>query len=370
VLLAAGCVASPFTPLPPRGEPFPEGSLAAAMEPAFVAELGDSEALAAWRDCGGALLYRRERITYPTVLPETFVERGVDRMRAFRAARPDASLELLSYAALDGLYQPEHVSERSLAAVQRTRDLSGQLSFTNEYAVEPIRFDGEYTEAEARAEADEPGFTTGVLAGVPSVALAHLDFRFSVRDFRAATDARGPLILDLRGADGARIDVVVELASSFLPKDALLFRIEGVGGEGEDHLTVRRRGAPSADAARPMLIVVDGETTLAPLMAAAALVDAGRARIAGAIGETIDAGIRDVTVWTGCRGPSSELRAFQDAFLERPALYHFRIPSGVIVRSNGEPLSDGLSIHYQVDPHDPAALEAVVARWLTDERAP
>src|SRR5262245_32557221 len=104
-ILVAACVSSPSAKLPPRGEAFPEGSLAAAFEPAFVAELPDAAAAqAAWRDCGGALLYTVEGLVYPAVPPEMFSAVGMARLRVFRAARPDASLEDLSYAALDGLF--------------------------------------------------------------------------------------------------------------------------------------------------------------------------------------------------------------------------------------------------------------------------
>jgi hypothetical protein len=365
-LLVSACASS--SPLPStieREAPLPEG-IAAAFEPAFVAEFGDaSAARTAWRTCGAPLLDAVEGDVYPPVPADVFNARAVARIRAYRAAWPDATPESLSHAALDGLLAPEEIGDAATIAIisggPTVGELMGESSTLAGFAavteLTPLLEQGVIG---AWPPLDGPGIVQGSVAGVPSIALptdlnpVELDPagpRSPAAEIAAATPASGPLVLDLRGNQGGEINSLLEVAGVFAPADAVLFRVQAAGVDND----VQPMAAHPRQGTGPLLVVVDEETQSGALLLAAALADAGVARVAGTAADRPRVRMEGVKVWWwDCVGrPPSQLRLV-------------RYPSAVVTRANGAPLADGVPIDYPVDANDPAALEAVVVRWLAD----
>jgi carboxyl-terminal processing protease len=86
------------------------------------------------------------------------------------------------------------------------------------------------------------------------------------------------LVMDLRGNGGGLISAAFDVASIFLPKGAVLSRI----AQGEDKVaTLVRSDNRHPDLTTALLLLVDGATASASEILAAALVDNGRASLAG-----------------------------------------------------------------------------------------
>jgi hypothetical protein len=356
----------PVNTLPPPGDPFPQGSLAAAFEPVFAATLPDpAAARAAWRDCGGALLYEVEPQIYPPALADTFSVRGQARVRAVLAVKSDTSLEELTYTALDGLYPPEELRSRSLTAVHKAVHVGSPLS--DDIAIQPLPVAAALEFPQNPNEGLLQGAPhAGAVAGVPAIVVpGMLDLTATRQIVQRVQAERGSIILDLRNA-GASLDVVAQVADYFVGSQTLLFEVRWRGKRTQNFYA---EGDVLPLTSKPVLVLIDERTAPGGLILATALADAGRADIAGtAKVQYLQAqdDVRTLYPWDGCRSTAAQ-RWLHDEFQTlhgRLPRYYVEFPAGVVLRKNGEPLSHGLPIKYPVDANDAAALEAVVARWL------
>jgi hypothetical protein len=340
---AAAAAPAPRIETVPRTAEAPQPALAAGFEPIFAAEFADREAArAAWRDHGGFLLERVEPSLYPRVPAETFNARALDRVRAMRAARPNASLEDLSYAALDGLYSRAWLSESFVTSVDVSR-----VGAVGRDAI-PLT-DQEF--ATLVSSPPRPELDRSALAGTDVLALRSLQ-RGDVELVERLLAARsGPLVLDLRGAGGFRFDEIARLVSLFAPRDGLLFTVVSADQE----LNAYAASADQAADDGPVLAVISVGTGPDALMLAVALADAGRGRIAGTLAEPVRGVLTASAPWGECR-----------SVVYRCDASSVRYPGLVLVRAGGAPLADGFAVDYPVDAWDAAALEPVVARWRSE----
>lgn len=84
------------------------------------------------------------------------------------------------------------------------------------------------------------------------------------------------LELDLRGCPGGELDAAVRVAAAFLPAGTLVARITDEDGDEQE-----LRTPWAGDTETPLVVRVDGATASAAEVLAAALQDAGRARVVG-----------------------------------------------------------------------------------------
>jgi hypothetical protein len=325
-------------------------ALSAAFEPLFVAEFADrAAARAAWRNFGAPLLDQAEPSVYPPLSTETFSARALARVRIMRSSRPDASLEDLSYAALDGLFPPERLSEDFLTAVTA-------------WTVEGSQTDDNIPLTTEAEEIDtiligypEPELKPAGLAGTDVLVLRAPGQRDAATVRRMLAGRSGPLVLNLRGDGGGQLAGTMDVASLLTRHGGLLFSVTSADQELRAYAAAPDP-APDDD---PILVVIDERTNGIALWLAAALADAGRAKIAGTRAETVRGGLSSFLPWAACR---SVVYRCEQAYVT--------YPSHELVRANGALLSDGVAVDYPVDAWDDAALEAVVARWRADVAAP
>jgi hypothetical protein len=330
----------------PRPAASPEApALSAAFESLFVAEFADrAAARAAWRDFGAPLLDQVEPSVYPPLSTDTFNARALARVRTMRSSRPDASLEDLSYAALDGLFPPERLSEDFLTAVTA-------------WSVEETPTDDNIPLTTEAEEIDtilvgfpEPELKPAGLAGTDVLVLRAPGSRDAVTVRRMLAGRSGPLVLDLRGAGGGQLVGAMDVASLLARHGGLLFSVASAGQE----LRAYAAAPDPAPDDGPLLVVIDERTNGVARWLAAALADAGRAKIAGTRAGTVRGGLSSFMPWAECR---SVVYRCEQAYVT--------YPSHELARASGAPLSDGVVVDYPVDAWDVAALEGVVARWLT-----
>lgn len=257
-------------------------SLTETFGPQFAALFDDPVvAQNEWQEHGGALLAEMEgRGLYLPAL-DSFASEALARIEEVRQAHPDASIEALSFAALDGMFpQTERSADRSVSIVVRPSD-GAPRDFYPFGPSAPLAEAG----ADTLSERDI-SFGQIEISGVPVYQLPRLvngttrnadNVRYSNIEAQAIAH-NGPLILDLRGNTGGLVDRIQQLSAAMGVSSTDLFRIAAVQSEDEQVFPAL---APSNRFGQPLLVIVDDQTNSGALIVAHLLSEQDNVTLAG-----------------------------------------------------------------------------------------
>lgn len=291
--------------------------LSDAFEPLFVAEFkDDSAARDAWRKRGRDILDTVGLTIFPLPDIEVFKANALAALRAKRVAEPNASLDDLIDAALEGSGETKHtgitiinVAPPAADARPRDPDLSREPSLTRVGGVNVLRL---------------PTFTELTSDNVAT----------------ALANAKGRLVIDLRANQGGELRYIIDTASHFLrrPKRVVTLRTRT---DVEPHLAhAPNRALKNADDF-DIVTLIDAETNSGALIFATALADNGRAKIAGVATPEINGLIFTARALFGY---GARTRAFA------------KFPMAIVIRPNGAPLADGIKVDRPVTATGDAAV--------------
>lgn len=283
-------------------------TLAAAFEPAFVAEFPAAEADAAreaWKKRGGQILNAVQRDIFP--IPDTaeFTANALAALRAKRAAEPSATMDALIEAAFAGWQLPK-------AGIEVWHDRPKP----------PVAANADPTKK-------EPLPNVSVRTVGKTVVVKVAQFKGGAYDAvaNALAGVKGDVILDIRGNQGGLFNEIVHTAALFIGLGQVIAKVETRNGVE----TYKASGIENPRVDLNPVVLVDQETNSGAMMFAAALSDHGRARIAGAAPDRIN-------------GRMFSARVLNIYFKDFDGITAVRFPTGVIYRPNGAKLSDGVKL--------------------------
>ncbi len=316
--------------------------LARRFETVFMGEFEDPKAArAAWNDYGGKALANAENDLYPPVSYELFQKRALDRIRQARESRPDASPELLSFVALDGLAaQPKR--NVAIAIVQDKSGKTPQGIVVTSIIGEVIPGPGKKAAPKASYRANKAELPVPVLE-IPVLTRETVSKALK----KSLAGHKGPIVLDLRGNFGGLLTEVPAVASLFLAPNSKVLILETKGGEQEVFRT--GTGASMAGISKT-LVLIDETTNSGALALAVALKESGEAVIAGTRAPSIKDSIESFTLPRKC--PPK---------IRKCAL---RLPVGRILSPSGVTYEEAVTIDYPADWTVPGRETQIVSKWL------
>jgi hypothetical protein len=298
-------------------------TLSVPFEPVFAAEFPAAEqdaARKAWRDRANAVFASIDDNIYPIPDAAAFKDNALAALREKRAAEPTASLNDLVDAALAGSRQPKGsgITLMPLRPKPKEGAPAGAPQVEQKAASVALR----------------------MINGVAALKLAEFRDRTSTEVADALKDARGRIVIDLRGNGGGLFDEIVQAASLFLGPGKLIAAVRDRKDTNEYKSPARPMADPRTDL--EVIVLIDAKTDSGAIVFAAALADHGRARIVGVAAPQISGLMFTAQPMLRISAPNEPVFA--------------KYPTGVIFRPNGAPVADGIKIDRPVKAEGDAAI--------------